>query len=52
MFGVVREPQIWRINSDIGAALQNASSGDTVIVAPGQYHEQIVLKEGVNLISE
>lgn len=50
--GVVREPQTWRIHSDIGAALQAAKPGDTVIVAPGQYHEQIVLKEGVNLISE
>ena len=43
---------MWRINSDISAALQNARSGDTVIVAPGQYHEQIVLKDGVNLVSE
>lgn len=51
-FGVVREPRTWRINADISSALQNAKVGDTVLVAPGQYHEQIILKEGVNLISE
>ena len=51
-FGVVSEPRIWNINADISAALQNAKPGDTIMVAPGQYHEQIILKDGVNLISE
>ena len=39
----------WRVNSDISDAIHNARSGDTVIVAPGQYHEQIILKDGVSL---
>ncbi|HYP05062.1 MAG TPA: right-handed parallel beta-helix repeat-containing protein, partial [Bryobacteraceae bacterium] len=51
-FGVVPEPRHWRINADISAALQNARPGDTIVVAPGQYHEQIILKDGVNLVSE
>ena len=51
-FGVVPEPRVWRINADISSALQNAKAGDTVVVAPGQYHEQVVLKDGVNLVSE
>ena len=51
-FGAVREPRVWRVNADISAALQNAKAGDTILVAPGQYHEQLILKEGVNLISE
>ena len=51
-FGAIREPRIWRINADISSALQNARPGETVLVAPGQYHEQVALKEGVNLISE
>jgi hypothetical protein len=51
-FGPVREPRTWRVNSDISDAVHNARSGDTVIVAPGQYHEQIILKDGVSLISE
>ena len=50
-FGVVSEPRVWNINADISAALQNAKPGDTIVVAPGQYHEQIILKDGVNLIS-
>ncbi len=51
-FGPVREPRTWHVNSDITDAIHNARSGDTVIVAPGQYHEQIILKDGVSLISE
>lgn len=51
-FGAVRESRVWRVNTDISAALQNAQAGDTILVAPGQYHEQIVLKEGVSLVSE
>jgi hypothetical protein len=51
-FGIVPEPRVWSINADISAALQNAKYGDTIVVAPGQYHEQIILKDGVNLVSE
>lgn len=51
-FGPIREPRTWRISADITAALQSARPGDTVLVAPGQYHEQILLREGVNLVSE
>jgi len=36
----------------IGGALQEARPGDTVEVAPGEYHEQIHLKEGVSLVSQ
>jgi serine/threonine protein phosphatase PrpC len=36
----------------IEGALQEARPGDTVEVTPGQYHEQIYLKEGVSLISQ
>jgi serine/threonine protein phosphatase PrpC len=51
-FGPVREPRVWRISGDISVALQNAKAGDTILVGPGQYHEQIILKEGVHLVSE
>lgn len=51
-FGSVREPRSWRVTSDISAALANALPGDTVVVAPGTYPEQIRLKDGVKLISE
>jgi PPM family protein phosphatase len=38
--------------SSIGEALQEAQAGDTIQVSPGQYAESVVLKEGVNLVSQ
>jgi hypothetical protein len=38
--------------SSIGEALQQAQAGDTIEVSPGQYAESVVLKEGVNLVSQ
>jgi serine/threonine protein phosphatase PrpC len=38
--------------STIAAALAEAGAGDTIVVGPGLYHEQVRLKEGVTLISE
>ncbi len=38
--------------SSIGEALQKAQAGDTIEVSPGQYAESVVLKEGVNLVSQ
>jgi len=35
----------------IGEAMEFAESGDTVIVMPGTYNEQIDIKEGINLVS-
>jgi serine/threonine protein phosphatase PrpC len=35
----------------IGEALARAEPGQTVEVAPGQYHEHIVLRDGVELVS-
>lgn len=51
-WGVVREPRVWRVSNDISAAVANARPGDTVLVAPGTYNEQIRLYEGVRLVSE
>lgn len=50
--GAVREPHTWRVSGNITAALQSALPGDTVLVAPGTYPEQIRLKSGVRLASE
>lgn len=36
----------------ISDALEASHAGDTIIVEPGEYGEQIQLKEGVNLISQ
>jgi Right handed beta helix region len=36
---------------DIGSALAAARAGDTIQIAPGEYHEQIQIKEGVTLVS-
>jgi serine/threonine protein phosphatase PrpC len=51
-WGVVREPRTWRVAGEINAALDNARPGDTVLVAPGTYNEQIRLREGIRLVSE
>ena len=51
-WGVVREPIVWRVTNEIGAAIANASPGDTILVAPGTYNEQIRLRDGIDVISE
>jgi parallel beta-helix repeat protein len=51
-FGVVREPRIIHVNRDIGVAVEQATPGDTVLVAPGRYTEQLRLKDGVTILSE
>jgi hypothetical protein len=35
----------------IGLAMAAARPGDTIVVGPGEYREQIVVKDGVNLIA-
>lgn len=51
-WGAVRQPRIWRVSNDISAAVENARPGDTVLVAPGTYNEQIRLRNGIRLVSE
>jgi hypothetical protein len=51
-WGPIREPRIWRVTNEINSAVVEARPGDTVIVAPGVYNEQIRLREGVRLVSE
>jgi parallel beta-helix repeat protein len=51
-FGAIREPRLWRISDNLTAALGNAQQGDTIVLAPGTYHEPIRLKEGVRIVSE
>jgi parallel beta-helix repeat protein len=53
-FGEVRLPQTWRVGpaDSIGAALKRAKFGDTVVVEPGTYREQVQLQDGVSLVSE
>jgi hypothetical protein len=46
---------IIRVPADITTiqqAIDAASAGDTVLVAPGIYYEQLVMKDGVKLISD
>jgi PPM family protein phosphatase len=50
--GPVREPHVWRIQADIGSAIAQARPGDTVVVAPGTYPEQLRLRSDVAVISE
>jgi serine/threonine protein phosphatase PrpC len=51
-WGAYREPVVWRVSNEIGATIENASPGDTILVAPGTYNEQIRLRDGINLVSE
>ena len=51
-WGAVRQPRTVRVSGDINGALQAAMPGDTVVVAPGSYNEQVRLRDGVSLISE
>jgi len=51
-FGAVRSARTYRVSSDISGALAAARPGDTVLVAPGTYSEQIRLREGIRLVSE
>jgi hypothetical protein len=50
--GLVREPRTWRVSTDINNTVSRARPGDTVVVAPGTYNEQIRLREGIRLVSE
>jgi len=50
--GAVHTPRVYKVKSDISGAISAARPGDTVLVAPGTYNEQIRLKDGVRLVSE
>lgn len=50
--GPVRTPRVWRVANDINSAIEAASPGDTVLVAPGTYNEQLRLRSGVTVVSE
>jgi serine/threonine protein phosphatase PrpC len=49
------EARTWRVGPEgdttIGAAMSKAQLGDTVLVAPGVYHEPVHLRDGVDLVS-
>lgn len=55
-YGTVRQPKSLRVgpggHPTIQAAIEAASAGDIVTVAPGAYRENVELKSGVQLISE
>jgi len=51
-WGAVRAARTFRISSDISGAIAAAKPGDTVLVAPGTYNEQIRLRDGIRLVSE
>jgi parallel beta-helix repeat protein len=53
-FGVVRASQTWRVGpaDSIRTALEKTKFGDTVVVEPGRYQEEVVLVDGVSLVSE
>lgn len=51
-WGAVRESKVWRVNTEIQAALEEARPGDTVLVAPGTYNESVQLRDGIRLVSE
>jgi serine/threonine protein phosphatase PrpC len=54
-FGLVRPPITWAVGPGaiptISDALNQASPGDTILVAPGEYHESVHLRSGINLLS-
>lgn len=54
-FGTVRRPHTWIVGpggiSSIEEALNKATAGDTISVAPGEYHEALHLRSGVSLVS-
>jgi PPM family protein phosphatase len=51
-FGNIHKPRVWRVANDINSAIQAASPGDTILVAPGTYNEQLRLRDGIQVISE
>ena len=50
--GAVAEPRTLRVHADIGDTLAQARPGDTILVAPGTYPEQLRLRDGISLVSE
>lgn len=54
-YGNVRVPLTWKVGkggfATVTEALSRAREGDTVVVEPGEYHENIVLRSGIALIS-
>ena len=54
-FGTVTRPHTWLVGqggmSSIEEALNKAAAGDTISVAPGEYHEALHLRSGVSLLS-
>jgi len=54
-FGSVRQPITWMVGpgaiQTISDALNRAGPGDTILVAPGEYHESVHLRSGINLLS-
>ncbi|MDZ4802653.1 MAG: protein phosphatase 2C domain-containing protein, partial [Bryobacteraceae bacterium] len=50
--GLVHKPRVWRVANDINSAIQAASPGDTILVAPGTYNEQLRLRDGIQVVSE
>jgi PPM family protein phosphatase len=46
---VVIAPRVIRASGSIAVALEEARAGDTVEVAPGEYREQVRLKDGVTV---
>ncbi len=50
-----RDPQIIRVPlnfTSIQAAVNNATSGDTVVLAPGTYQENLILNKSIALVGE
>jgi parallel beta-helix repeat protein len=51
-FGAIREARTWRVHADLGNAMLQAQRGDTILVAPGTYPEQLKMREGIAIRSE